>query len=148
MEYKTITRDQYAKQYVPLGAWVVVQKHKLPEKIGGLYTPKKATESQLKIAMSGVVVAKSPCKEFENLWEYYLMGKIQVGDAVCFACTTPIFSPAPPYIGFDGDDSLGLDLVTLHVSDILGLWTEKEDDALAIILDRFTPTHAVDPSHV
>lgn len=126
MEYKTITREQYAKLYIPFGAWIVVQKHKLPEKIGGLYTPKKATESQLKIAMSGIVIAKSPFKEFENRWEDYIMSKIEVGDSVCFSCMTPIFSPAPPYIGFEGDDMHGLDLVTMHVGDLLGLWSEEE----------------------
>lgn len=129
---KVISRQQYAAQYVPLGAWIVVVKHKIPEKYGSIIIPKTAAESSVKFSMTGTVVCKSPFSEFENGWEAYLMKRIHVGDTVGFTVTVPIVSPSPPNIDFDGDDIYAPDLVTMHVADVLGIWCDDETKAPSI----------------
>lgn len=121
---KKISIKEYAENYTPIGPWIVVEKHKIPEKVGSIYMPDKARESDVKMAVMGTVLAISPFTDFENPSEAYLMSKIKVGDWVGFSATVPVYSPIPPDICFENDlNQHGLDVATLHAGDILGVYT-------------------------
>lgn len=133
MEKTTITVDEYARLYVPLGPWLVVKKIKPPIKTAsGIYLSEKHVNENAKFSMLGRVLAKSDFKVFESDLERYYYDKIHVGDWVGFSATVPVISPAPPNITFEADDSEGRDIVTLHAGDVLGIYAKDDKDSVTV----------------
>jgi co-chaperonin GroES (HSP10) len=121
-----ITGEEYKKIYVPVGAWVLIEKDLLPEKTaGGIILPTRGRESHTKVTTTGTIVALSPNKEFETNWDAYLRSIYRVGDRVGFSDTTPILSPAPPNMAFAEDCDQRF--VTMHISDILMVFCDTEE---------------------
>lgn len=126
----------YAEQYIPLGAWLLVEKDMLPEKIGSLYVPTRAKDTTVKHTSTGIIVQKSPFILFENTWEEYMYSALSVGDRIGFGATIPLLSPAPPTYNFEGDDTGGVRFVTLHVTDVIGVFCYTPEERSAF-LERF-----------
>jgi hypothetical protein len=124
MTLKTISNKEYRNIYLPVGAWVLIEKDVLPEKVGKIFLPEKGRVSETKITMTGTIVAKSPFKRFESEWDSYLHSVYEVGDRVGFSDTTPILSPAPPDTAFSEDCNQRF--VTMHISDILMVFCPEE----------------------
>jgi len=123
--------DEYAKLYLPLGGYIAVERDGLPDKIGELFIPIEATNVAMKSSTTGVVIAKSHCKVFENEFEKYIMDHIQEGDRIGFTMLTPILSPSPPVVEWEGRGEYkkyGQKYVTLHVVDVLGFFANTPEE--------------------
>lgn len=111
-----ITEKQYVESYNPLGAWVLIQKFKLPEKsMGGIILTDSTRNKEVKVSMVGTIVAKSKFTSFPDPLDTDMMAAVEIGDVVGFSATVPMLSPLPPDLTFDGENQF----VTLHVGDIL-----------------------------
>lgn len=137
---------RYAEQYIPMGAWLLIEKDMLPAKVGLIHLPTKAREDKTKITSTGTIVSKSPFTAFENDWERIMYESLLLGDRIGFGATIPLLSPAPPGYIFEGQDKTenvddkadeGCKFVTLHVTDIIGVFCYTPEERSSF-LRRFT----------
>ena len=135
---KTITEAEYRKMFFPIEGWLFVEKDMLERKTsGGIILPDQAISKNVRWAMTGKIIAKSPFPPTEADWHREIWEFIQVGDKVGFSGTTPIMSPCPPYFRFEtGENKEEGKFIVFHVADVLGIIVEKEED-MASVLKRF-----------
>jgi len=134
MESVNITGKEYEKQYIPFGGFLFIAKDLASTKHGSIYIPEKVRSDHSKYTSTGVIVAKSPFKNFEDEREQYMMARLKKGDRVGFGTTVPLYSPSPPFYQFDGDDRETY--ITIHVKDILAVICDTHEKWIEF-MERF-----------
>ena len=124
---KTKTEIQYKQDYIPCGAWVLIEKDQTPDKVGSIYIPEQTKGKNVQWTSTGTIISKSPWTKFQDEWDEYLYGIYKVGDRVGFSNTVPMLSPAPPFYTFEKHKTEDARYVTLHVTDIICILVETEE---------------------
>jgi len=129
-----ISGSEYEKQYVPFGGFLLIAKDMEHQKIGSIHLTDNIRDTHSKFTTTGVVIAKSMFKRFENEYDEYIFGLIRKGDRIGYSGTVPLNSPSPPAYQFQGDDVQKY--VTIHMRDVLGWICETEEKKIELA-ERF-----------
>jgi len=117
---RVINKDEYVKEYFPMGAWALIEKDTLSEKTkGGLLLPQTAISKSVKRISTGTILQLSEFMKFETDWDRYIHSILKVGMTVGFSTDVPHFSPMPPNCEIEGQVDGDTGLITMHISDIL-----------------------------
>jgi len=120
-------RSKYIEGYIPFGAWVLVEKDMTSSQVGRVHVPQSYKTANIRVATTGVIIAKSPITKFETEQDEYISSVLKVGDWIGFSNQTPHISPAPPNYELERQDENDMRFVTLHISDIICVLCKSAD---------------------
>src|SRR3990167_10570314 len=124
-ERTEVTLENVTKLYVPAPGYVLLQKYEVADKWGNIIVTEDTVKRMQRYSGVSEILAISPyiC---ESTHDQYLTSLYSVGDLVGFSVTTPIDAPIPEWFLFK--KGLGKKaLFTIHVADIIALYTEDEE---------------------
>lgn len=133
--FRTITSDEYAKEYLPLNGFLLVKKDVVPSKYGSILISSETRVAGNKWSATGIVTAKAPFAEHD--YERNILKLINIGDRIGFNPTGPFFAPAPTYYEFKNSDGEDDRSVTIHVTDVIAVLKLEKDSIMDKILQYF-----------
>lgn len=131
LKERTITDEEYIKEFQPIGVWLLVEKDVLPEKTAsGLILAPKGRQDSLRFSGTGIIRGKAPSQwgVFEQSHDKYWMDVLKIGDRVGFSVQTPIMSPAPPQWQFASGGGESMKFIQITATDVTGVFLETDDD--------------------
>ena len=130
------TENQFRHDYIPCGAWILVEKDSPPKQVGKILIPDRVREKTTNWTSTGLIVSKSPWKKLQDEWEDYVYPLYRVGDRIGFSATVPLMAPMPPCYIFEKEKTDDARYITLHITDVLCILCETEEKR-AEFLGRF-----------